>query len=72
MARQRLRAGQGQPGRWGGVLGIGHASGILEGGLGAGCEDGGWLALRHKVSEEGDCYSQEALCGLQRNCSAPV
>lgn len=30
------------------------------------------VAPRHAVSEEGDYYSQEALCRLQRNCSAPV
>lgn len=30
------------------------------------------VAPRHAVSEEGDYYSQEALCRLQRNCNAPV
>lgn len=29
-------------------------------------------ALAPRVSEGGDCYSQEALCRLQRNWSAPV
>lgn len=54
-----------------GVLAICHASVRLDRELLA-VKTGPLVAPRHAVSEEGDHYSQEALCRLQRNCSAPV
>lgn len=56
-----------------GVLTISHASVRLSGeSLEPAVKTRAWVAPRHAVSEEGDYYSQEALCRLQRNCSAPV